>query len=48
MINKGLNELFKNNFHLIKHLNLNLKQRPSNLDFEIYYTLTKILEDLRN
>ena len=48
MINKALNELFKNNLKLIENLNLDFKNRPSNLNFDTYYNLTRIFESSRN
>ena len=46
MINKVFYNLF--NDDLRNKLNLDLSQRPSNLDSEIYYSLTKEFENLRN
>ena len=46
MINKAYNILFKKNLDIAKSLDLDLKFRPSNIDSEKYYKITKEYEKL--
>ena len=46
MINKPLQDIFGNNKHVIKKLNLNLKNRPENLSCEMYYKIAQEYEKL--
>ncbi len=46
MIKKPFNQIFNGNKEIIKKLNIDLNLRPQNLDFEIYYNLTKEYERL--
>ena len=46
MLKKPFNQLFNGNLKVIKKLNLNLNQRPQNLDFDTYYKLTHEYENL--
>jgi len=48
MIKKPYNQVFKDNGDIIRKLNLNLKLRPQNLDYETYYKLTQEYEKLRS
>ena len=47
MIKNPFNQLFSNSSIILEKLNLNLKSRPQNLDFETYYKLTTEFEKLR-
>ncbi len=47
MIKKPYNEIFNGNVEISKKLNIDLKLRPQNLDFEIYYKLAQEYENLR-
>ena len=47
MIKKPFNQLFSQNNEILKKLNISLKLRPQNLDFETYYKLTDEYEKLR-
>ena len=46
MINKSFTKLFKKNSSVAKDLNLNLKQRPEQLDNEIFYKIAMKYEKL--
>ena len=46
MINKSFTKLFKKNSSVAKDLNLNLKQRPEELDNEIFYKIAMKYEKL--
>jgi len=46
MINKNLNKLFVKNKTLINSLNIDLKQRPKELDCEVYYRIAEKYEKL--
>ena len=39
MINKSFNKLFGKNSNVSKKLNINLSQRPGELESEIYYKI---------
>ena len=47
MIRKPFNQIFNGNKEIIEKLELNLNLRPQNLDFDMYYSLTKEYEKLR-
>ena len=47
MIRKPFNQIFNGNKDIIEKLELNLNLRPQNLDFDMYYSLTKEYEKLR-
>jgi 16S rRNA (adenine1518-N6/adenine1519-N6)-dimethyltransferase len=46
MLKTPYNQLFNGNQNILNSLNLNLKLRPQNLDFDTYYKLTKEYENL--
>ena len=46
MINKNFNKLFKQNKSIAKKLNINLKQRPEELNNEMYYKIAEEYEKL--
>ena len=48
MIKKPFYQLFNNKNDIIEKLDLNMNLRPQNLDFQMYYKLTKEFEKLRN
>ena len=48
MIKKPFNLLFNGNQKILYKLKIDLNLRPQNLDFNTYYELTKIYENLRN
>ncbi len=48
MLKKPFNQLFNGNSKVIDKLNIDLKLRPQNLDFETYYKLTSEYEALRS
>ena len=48
MIKKPFNQLFNGDQKILHKLKINLSLRPQNLDFNTYYELTKIYENLRN
>ena len=48
MIKKPFNLLFNGDQKILYKLKINLNLRPQNLDFNTYYELTKIYENLRN
>ena len=48
MIKKPFNQLFNGDQQILQKLKINLNLRPQNLDFNTYYELTKIYENLRN
>ena len=47
MIKKPYNQIFDGNEEIIDKFKLDLNLRPQNLDFEMYYFLTKEYEKLR-
>ena len=48
MIKKPYSLLFNDNTEILNKLNLDLKLRPQNLDFDTYYNLTREYEKLRS
>ena len=48
MIKKPFNQLFNGNEKILDELNINLNLRPQNLDFNTYYHLTSLYENLRS
>ena len=48
MLKKPFNQIFNGEKKILDKLNINLKLRPQNLDFETYYNLTKEFEDLKS
>ena len=48
MIKKPYNQIFNGNEEIIDKFKLDLNLRPQNLDFEMYYLLTKEYENLRS
>ena len=48
MIKKPFNQLFNGDQKILHKLKINLSLRPQNLDFNTYYELSKIYENLRN
>ena len=46
MLKKPFNQLFNGNFEILKKLNIDLKNRPQNLDFDMYYKITQEFENL--
>jgi len=48
MIKKPFNQLFNGNKKILDKLKIDLNLRPQNLDFNTYYELTKIYENLRD
>ena len=47
MIKKPLNQIFKNYDKVVENLNLNINQRPHNLNPSIYFELTKEYEKIK-
>mgnify|MGYP001333166697 CR=1 FL=1 len=48
MIKKPFNTIFQNNTDIIDRLNLDLKSRPHNLNYDVYYKLAEEYEKLRS
>ena len=48
MLKKPFNQLFNGDQQILKELEIDLNLRPQNLDFSIYYQLTKAYENLRS
>jgi 16S rRNA (adenine1518-N6/adenine1519-N6)-dimethyltransferase len=48
MIKKPFNQLFNGDQKILDKLKINLKLRPQNLDFNTYYHLTNLYENLRS
>ena len=48
MIKKPFNQLFNGDQKILDKLKINLNLRPQNLDFDTYYKLTSLYEDLRS
>ena len=48
MLKKPFNQIFNGDLSIQKKLKINLNLRPQNLDFEMYYKLTKEFENLIN
>ena len=46
MLKKPFNQLFNGDLKVLKKLNINLNLRPQNLDFDTYYQLTNLYENL--
>ena len=46
MLKKPFNQIFNGNQNIINKLKLDLNLRPQNLDYEVYYLLTKEYENL--
>ena len=46
MLKKPFNQIFNGNQNIINKLKLDLNLRPQNLDYEVYYQLTKEYENL--
>ena len=47
MLKKPFNQLFNGDQQILKELEIDLNLRPQNLDFSVYYQLTKSYENLR-
>ena len=48
MIKKPFNQIFNGNIKILEKLEIDLKLRPQNLNFETYYKLTEEYENLRS
>jgi len=48
MIKKPFNQLFNGDQKILDELKINLNLRPQNLDFDTYYQLTSLYENLRS
>ena len=48
MLKKPFNQLFNGNQNVIDQLKIDLNLRPQNLDFDTYYKLTSLYENLRS
>ena len=48
MLKKPFNQLFNGDQQILKELEIDLNLRPQNLDFSIYYQLTRAYENLRS
>ena len=48
MLKKPFNQLFNGNQNVLDQLQIDLNLRPQNLDFDTYYQLTSIYENLRS
>ena len=48
MLKKPFNQLFNGDQKILDELKINLNLRPQNLDFETYYHLTSLYENLRS
>jgi len=48
MIKKPFNQLFNGNHKILDKLKINLNLRPQNLDFDTYYKLASLYENLRS
>ena len=46
MLKKPFNQIFNGNKNIINKLKIDLNLRPQNLDYEVYYQLTKEYENL--
>ena len=46
MLKKPFNQIFNGNQNIINKLKLDLNLRPQNLNYEVYYQLTKEYENL--
>ena len=45
MLKKPFNQLFNGNLKVLQKLNIDLKLRPQNLDFDTYYNLDREYEN---
>ena len=48
MLKKPFNQLFNGDQQILKELEIDLNLRPQNLDFNVYYQLTRAYENLRS
>ena len=48
MLKKPFNQLFNGDQRVLDKLKIDLKLRPQNLDYDIYYKLTSEYEKLRS
>ena len=48
MIKKPFNQLFNGDQRILDKLKINLNLRPQNLDFDTYYKLASLYENLRS
>ena len=48
MLKKPFNQLFNGDQQILKELEIDLNLRPQNLDFSVYYQLTRAYENLRS
>ena len=48
MLKKPFNQLFNGDQKVLNELKIDLNLRPQNLDFDIYYQLTSLYENLRS
>ena len=48
MLKKPFNQLFNGDQKVIDELKIDLNLRPQNLDFDTYYRLTNLYENLRS
>ena len=46
MLKKPYNQIFNGNLNILNKLKIDLNLRPQNLDYEVYYQLTKEYEKL--
>ena len=46
MLKKPFNQIFNGNQNIINKLKIDVNLRPQNLDYEVYYQLTKEYENL--
>ena len=46
MLKKPFNQLFNGNVEVLNKLKIDLKQRPQNLNFDMYYKLAAEYEEL--
>ena len=46
MLKKPFNQIFNGNQIVVNKLKIDLNLRPQNLDYEVYYQLTKEYENL--
>ena len=48
MLKKPFNQLFNGDQRVLNELKIDLNLRPQNLDFDTYYQLTSLYENLRS
>ena len=48
MLKKPFNQVFNGNQKVLDELKIDLNLRPQNLDFNTYYQLTSLYENLRS